>query len=814
MRLLELVDDLLNDVAYSARTLRKTPTFAITAVLTIALGIGASTAIFSVANAVLLRPLPYKNAGGLVLTSELSNACFFDLRAGAATAFDDLAAVMVFRAVVPREDGTAERISKGLVTTNFFHMLGAHVRFGRDFNEADGQPNGPPPPPFPPPQGDVAILSHEYFQRRYGGDPAILGREMLGATRPGPRIVGVLEPGFKLILPLHAHVGSQPSPDVWIANNRGYDQAHRGELMLKVIGSLEAGVTLARAQSEVDRVAAAWRPDPIDVRLEPWHKTLVAEVRPAILALMGAVTFLLLIACANAANLLLLRTSLRERELAMRVALGARTGRITRQILAEAALLCCLGTMLGVALAELGIRELLALAPPNLPRLESTSIDWRVLAFAAFAGLFESVLLGALPGLRVSRPDVMQILRSAGRSAQLGAGSLLRSSVVIAEVALAFVLLVGSGLMFRSFLELLHVDPGYDPRGLLTFLTIGDAQGFQQPERRRAFLHDLQDRLRAIPGVQSVGAAVALPLHANVAPHGIRWSTEQLPADPSRTVDLPTVLPGYFETLHARIIEGRVFTDTDNAAGRNVAVIDRSLAIRAFPNQTALGKRICVNIPGPVCLEVIGVIEHQRLHSLADPGREQIFMPDGFWGVGISRHWALRTSGDPTKYATAVRAEIAKFAPGRLAITEFETMDTTLDRAQATTRFHLLLIGLFATIAALLASLGLYGVVSSAVRQRTAEIGLRMALGAQPGGIFKLIMRQGFVLSVAGITIGLLAAIVLTRIMQSMLVGVAPTDPATFVTMVLIFLTVTAVACWVPARRASALDPMIALREE
>jgi putative ABC transport system permease protein len=812
-RRLNLIDDLVKDLAYAGRVLRKAPVFATTAVVTIALGIGASTAIFSVTNAVLLRPLPYKNPDRLVLASDLlSNAYFFDLRKGTGAALEDMAAVMVFRAVVPLEDGTAERISKGLATTNFFHTIGAHIVFGRDFTEADGQPRGQPPPPFPPPQGAVAILSYGYFQRRYAANPAVLGRQMPGTGGAGPRIVGVLEPGFKLFLP--ARIGPQPSPDVWIANDRGYDEPNRGGLMLQVIAALKPGVTLDRAQSQIDRVEETWGSDRPHIQLESWHKALVAEVRPALLALTGAVIFLLLIACANVANLLLVRVSSRERELAVRAALGARAGRLIRQMLAEALLLCCLGTLVGVGVAWLAMRELLRLAPANLPRLESTSIDWRVLAFTALAGIAESAILGALPGWRAARPDVMQMLRGAGRATHASTGGLLRSAVVIAEVVLSFVLLVGSGLMFRSFLELRRVNPGYDPHGLLTFLTVGDAQGFQQPQRRLAFLRELEDRLRAIPGVQSVGAATGLPLHGAGPALGIQWSTQQMPADPNRTADFPTVLPGYFETLRSRTLEGRPFTEADNASGRPVAVIDQSLAVNAFPKQSALGKRICVYIPDPTWLEVIGVVEHQRLGSLADPGRGQIFLTDGFWGIGISRHWALRTIGNPAKYAASVRAEVAKFAPGRLAVTEMQTMDTTVDQAQANTRFHLLLIGAFAGIAALLAGVGLYGVLASVVRQRTAEIGVRMALGAAPSGVFKLVIGQGLALSAGGIAIGCAAAVGLTRVMTSMLVGVKPTDPATFAAMTLFFFLVAAIACWAPARRAAGLDPAASLREE
>ncbi|HLY20151.1 MAG TPA: ABC transporter permease [Bryobacteraceae bacterium] len=803
---------MLQDLTYAARILRKAPAFGVTAVVTIALGVGAAAVVFSVTSAVLLRPLPYKNSGRLVVANDLlSNACFYDLRDGARAALEDIAAVMVFRAIVPREDGAAERISKGFVTTNFFRMLGVHTLLGRGFMDADGLPHGRPPPPWPPPQGSVAILSHDYFMRRYGGNPAVLGHYMPGPeAAPGPQIIGVLQPGFKLYLP--GQPVPQPGADVWIPNDRGYDEANRGGLMLLVTGVLRPGVTLARAQSQVDRVSAAWGSDRPSVRLESWHEVLVGEFRPALLALMGAVLFLLLIACANVANLLLVRASVRERELAVRTALGARAWRIARQLLAEAFLVCALGTLSGVGLAWVGIRELLKLTP-GLPRLDTVSIDWRVLAFAALAGIVETVILGSLPGWRASRPDILRMLRAAGGTAHQ-AGRKLPSAVVVAEVALSFVLLVGAGLMFRSFLELRRVRLGYDPHGVLTFLAIGDAQGFQEPPRRLAFLRELQDRLRAIPGVRGVGAALGLPLHVAGPGNGIQWSTAQMPPDAARTADLPTVLPGYFETLHSRIVQGRTFTKADNAAARNLAVIDESLAAKAFPGQSALGKRIAVAIPDPTWLEVIGVVEHQRLSSLADPGRDQIFMMDGFWGMGISRHWALRTAGDPSQYAAAVRAAVAQAAPGRLAITEMQTMDAAVRRAQAATRFQLLLIGLFAAIAALLAGVGLYGVLSSAVRRRTAEIGIRMALGAPPARIFRLVIGEGLALSSLGIVIGLAAAFALTRGIAGMLVGITPTDPATFAVIVAFFLVVAAAACWLPASRAAGLDPAASLREE
>jgi len=437
-----------------------------------------------------------------------------------------------------------------------------------------------------------------------------------------------------------------------------------------------------------------------------------------------------------------------------------------------------------------------------------------VLAFAALAGLLESAILAAMLAWRAARPDVMDALRYGGHTGGLAVGRVLRDGVVVVEVALSFVLLIGSGLMFRSFLELRSVHTGYDPHGLLTFLLVGDARGFQQPERRLPFLRELQDRLRAIPGVESVGASVALPLAGRQMVSGLQWGSEESRANPAWRADLSTVLPGYFETLRTPLIAGRTFTGDDNAPGRNLAIVDEALAAKAFPHQPAIGKRIFVNLPNPVWLEVIGVVAHQHQASLAASGREQIYLTDGFFGIGISRHWALRTVGDPAKYADAVRAEVAKFAPGRLAVTEMQTMDTTVDRAQSGTRFQFLLMSVFAAIAALLAAVGLYGVLSSVVRQRMPEIGVRMALGAAPSGIFKMVVGRGLLLSAVGVAGGSVAALALTRVMSSMLVGVTATDPATFAAIAGLFLSIAAVASWAPARRAAALDPTTTLRLE
>ena len=425
------------------------------------------------------------------------------------------------------------------------------------------------------------------------------------------------------------------------------------------------------------------------------------------------------------------------------------------------------------------------------------------LAAAAFFGLTPAWSAFAL--------DVMSALRGSSRTAGLSRGGALRNIVVVAEVALCFVLLIGSGLMFRSFLELQRINPGYDPAHLLTFQMLGGRQG--PPAQRAANTREIQERLHAIPGVQSVTASFPFPLAGDFST--IRWGTEDALADNSKyqAVDWQLVRPGYFETLRTPILEGRTFSDADNDPSRNVVVIDQFLAEKAFPHQSAVGKRILIRVrtPEPEFVEIIGVVAHQRLTSLAEPGREQVFFTDGFLGFGAPK-WALRTSGDPAPYAALVRAQMAKTDP-TLLVTDVAPMETLVSRAQAHTRFTLLLIGVFAVIAALLVAVGLYGVLSTVVRQRTAEIGVRMALGAAPGRILGLVVGHGLRLSAAGIGVGLVAALALTRLMTTMLVGVKPTDPLTFGTMAIVFFVLAAISSWLPARRAAALDPTVALRE-
>jgi putative ABC transport system permease protein len=830
---------MLTDFFYAFRTLRKSPIFTITVVVTIALAIGASTAIFSVTNGVLLRRLPYKDPERLVLTASdmqkrnvkdfpVSNVDFLDLRNGAKNNFEDFAAVQTFRITLPGLDGTPERVRFASVSTNFFQMMGGSIVAGRDFQETDGTPQPPPPNAGtsnapaangPPPLPTFVILSNEYFQQRFGGDRSIVGKPLpvSAAFGPPPIIVGVVAPGFELLFPPKANIEQFPS--VWIAARIPYDAANRNNVQWRVIARLKPGATIGQAQAEAETIAQKIREENTIARtagqvfrLVPLKQHLVDEVRPAILTLMGAVVFLLLIACANVANLMLVRAASRERELAVRAALGAGWWQLVRQTLAEAIVIAGLGTLIGVGLAYLGIRELLAIAPENLPRLNAIGIDLKVLGFAVVAGLLSAALFGVVPALRTAKPNLMETLRAAGRTSALGAAG-LRNAVVVVEVALAFVLLIGSGLMLRTFLNIQRVNLGFDPHGLLTFQLLGNIGN--TPQEAANFKRQLRDQLNAIPGVRSVTASFPLPLAGGFSP--VRWGGVEAQTDPSKfqAADLQIVLPGYFEAMGTTVLAGRTFTQDDSTPDKNLLVIDQALAAKAFPNESAVGKRILFRVRTPEAQwgEIIGVVAHQRNTSLIEPGREQLYVTDGYVNHRAASWWSVRTDGDPSAIAGAVR-EVVKKAGSETFINQMQPMNTLVVQAQAQTRFSLLLIAVFSTIAALLASVGLYGVLATAVRQRTAEIGVRMALGAAPSRIFRLMVGKGLYLSVIGIAIGLIAAFALTRVLASMLVEVKPTDPVTFVSVALVFLVIAVLASWLPALRASRLDPTTALRQE
>ncbi len=833
---------LLSDFRIALRMLGKNPVFALTAVVTIGLGLAAAITIFSVVDAVLIQPLPHRDPDRLVIVRgdmvkravkdfPFSDADFMDLRNGTKSSLEQLAVVRTVRQPVPLPDGTSEQVRVGIVSPNFFTLLGGGIVAGRDFEAKDGEPLPPPPPPLPgqveatpapaqPPPPPPAIVSHEYWQRRLGGEAGAIGRPLFPQ---GPVIVGVLASGFELNFPPSAAI--ERKVDFWVPARLNYDNAARNQVAWRVIGRLRPGQTIDAAQASTDQVIR-------DIRrqyaiketagfaafVRPMHLHLVDAVRPAVIALMGAVIFLLLIACANVANLLLVRASLRDREYAIRTALGGGWWDLVRQALAEVTLLAALGTSLGLGIAWVALRQLLRFAPADLPRLDTVRIDGNVLVFSILMGLAAAAVFGIVPILRLARPDMAQVLRADGRGPSFGGRNVMRTALVITEIALCFVLLTGSGLMLRSFLALQRVDPGFRPEGVLA-VEVGGLRG-RTPQERDALQNQIRQALSALPGVTAVSATFPVPLGGNYSP--IRWGTEQALSDPSKfqAADLQVVLPGYFETMGSRLIEGRTFTAQDSSLDRKLAIIDQPLARKAFGAESAIGKRILVRVrsPEPEWVEVVGVVAHQANTSLAEPGREQIYVPDAFVGFGQASIWTLRTrvsgdgSADNLQLPPQIREALRKI-DSRALILRAVTMNTLVRQAQSATRFQLLLISLFAGVAALLAAVGLYGVLSTVVRQRSAEIGLRMALGASSTKVFLLIVGQGLRWGAAGVLIGALASMGLTRMMTTMLVGVEPTDPSTLVFTAMAFLAIAFAAAWIPARRAAKFEPMGAMRD-
>jgi len=835
------MQSLLKDVAYAWRTLRSNPAFSLTAIITLALGIGASTAIFSVVNAVLLRPLPYGDAGRLTLIwgdmvkRDVKDFPFPpgdlpDLRQQA-TLFQEMGGVGTFKQPLVGDGGEPEQVNVAGVTENMLTVLRARILLGRNFNASDATPLPPPPqaaPGAPPPAPAVGpdgqpplvaswILSYGFWQRRYGGDRNVIGK-MVDVGNGRAEIIGVLAPEFELLFPPSTDV--ERNPDIYTALRIDFATASRTNVFLRMVGRLKPGVTMPQAQQQLDNIAADLRrrfpikeAAGLHIRAEWMRDDLVADVRPAIIALMGAVSFVLLIACANVANLMLVRAASRERELAVRSALGGTRWGLIRQMLTESMLVAILGALVGFGLAQAGIKLLLVLAPENLPRLESVSADPSVLVFTILAGIVSAAAFGIVPALRASRPDLADILRSAGRTGGLARGRRIRNAVVTAEVALSFVLLIGCGLMLRSFIALQHVDPGYDPKGLLTFFAVSGRPG--GPDVQAGIIRQLAERLRSVPGVTGVTAASPLPLDGGIV--NARWGTEAAVTDPSKfqQSNVHIVLPGYFKVMRSKFLEGRDFTEADNNPNAVLAIIDRNFAAKAFPGQSAIGKRLYVRVRSndPEWFEVIGVVDRERHETLAADSREAMFLTDGLFGHGAVARWVVRTSGDPNALVPTIRSAIREL-DRQMPVSEVQPMTAFVDRAMASTRFALALIATFAAIAVVLAAVGLYGVLSTVVRQRTAEIGVRMAFGANTSSIFQLVIGHGLRLSAIGIALGAVGALALTRGMKTMLVGVRPTDPLTFVAIGVLFMAVAAVSSWIPARRAAGLDPNVALREE
>jgi putative ABC transport system permease protein len=832
MRSRERFEQRWKDMTFALRALRNSPIFALTAILTIALGIGATTAIFSVVNSVLLRPLPYADPDRLAFI-------WMDIRARGVPdspippgdlpdlieqvpAFNGIAGLVIQgRAPFIGNDARPEMIVTAHVTPNFFSVLGTRIALGRNFISTDGDlpalPAGQDSSQIPARLPEMTILSDAFWRSHFSADSSVIGKTVRVNDRDA-LIIGVTPPSFQL---LYKSSGAAFGPPVmYQAQRTDYSTASRNTTSYTMIGRLRSGGTWAEAQHQLDGLSAdlmrrfpIYRGGNIHLRPAPFTSDITKTVRPRILALMGAVCFVLLIACANVANLLLVRASLREREFAVRAAIGGTRSRLLQQMLIESATLGLLGATFGLVLARLGIALLLAIAPANVPRLDTVGIDLRVLTFAVVAALASSLVFGVIPALRASNPDLAMTLRSGGRSMSTGRGARLRQGVVVFEVALSFVLLVGSGLMIRSFIALGNVNPGFDPDHVLTFGAFNNQ--LRSPGEVHAFTDQLQARLRAIPGVVDVTASNPVPLDGSEP--GVRWGPTAAADDPSfyRTGTMLIVRPNFFSVMKAKFLAGGTFTAGDNVFGTTAIVIDDVAAARAYPGMPLndiIGKPVLMGDAQP--FRVVGIVAHMQQRSLDDP-REALYRPDQASRLYATPFWEIRTSGDPSGIIPEVRRAVGDVSAS-VVLAYVNPLSDNVGRAMASTRFSLVLVMVFGAIAALLAAIGLYGVVATTVRERQSEIGIRLALGATSESIMRLILRRGLVLSGVGVVIGVAGALALTRVMSSanMLFGVRPTDPTTYVAMAALFAIIAGCACWLPARAGMKLDPAVTLRSD
>lgn len=815
------------DLRYAIRSLARRPGFVAVAVLTLGLGIGANSAVFSVVNAVLLRPLPYDDPDRLTVMwtdfgpdlpqNWISGPEFVEMQEYA-TQFEDIA-VAAQTTVGLTGAGQPEEIQAGLASGGLFRLLRAQPALGRLLGPDDDTPAAPP----------VAVLDHGFWQRRFGGDPVVVG-QTITASGTTYTVVGVLPAGFRV---MHPDPTFPDVVDVWLplvpVFGQAYAEMNRGSHGLRGFGRMRPDVTIEQARSDMDRVARRiteiapdnYSGEGLGIVVLPLHGDLVEEVKPALLILLGAVGFVLLIACVNVANLQLVRAAGREREIAVRAALGAGRGRILRQLATESGVLALAGAAFGLLVAFGLVQGLVALAPEGLPRRDAIGVDFTVLLFTLGVGLLTGVLFGLAPAVHTWKLSLVHSLKEGARGAGSGVrGRRTRTGLVVAEMALALVLLVGAGLMIQSLRNLLQTDPGYRTEGLLTVRVALPSSRYDDPAAS-AFWDRILERVRALPGVTSASMISHLPLSRSY------WSgttavdrSDAVESDPRFPfpfieADRRMVGPGYFETMGVEVVSGRAFTPADVDGAPLVAMVDEEFARRFWPNEPAVGRRIAVSFGDdgqPEWRDVVGVVRHSRHYGLESVGREQVYMPYPQFTPNTA-YLAVRTTGDPEALIATVRGEVWALDPEQ-PISDVRTMTERVAAAVAAPRFDLLLLGTFAAIALVLAAVGIYGVISYSVGQRTHEIGVRMALGANREDVRTLVLRQGMLVALGGVAIGLAAALALTRLLGSLLFGVSPTDPVTYAVVAVILSGVAAAACLVPAMRATKVEPVAVLREE
>ncbi len=807
------METLWQDLRYSLRALVRKPAFTLATVITLALGIGANTAIFSVINALLLRSLPYPDAGRLVMVTlndrggPIGNTSYADYTdwKERSRSFDQLSAIRSWGGTLTGQ-GEPEMIEGMRVSASYFRTLGISPALGRDFTAAEDRPD----------TRFVVILSHSLWQRRFNADPAVIGKPVV-LTGNTFTVVGVMPRGFEDFLAANFYQRAE----VWAP--LGYSPADpwacRGCQHLKAVGRVRSDVSLDQARAEMNAISEALvREHPQSypmpgITITRLQDDFVGALRPALFVLLGAVGFVLLIACANVANLLLARATERQREMAIRAALGASRGRIMRQLLTESVTLSMLGAGLGLLLSAWGTELLTALSPATMFKLQEVRMDGRVLGFTLAISILTGLLFGLAPALHAARPEVQLALSEGGRGSSGKGQRRLRGLLVVTEVALALVLLIGAGLLVRSFTRLLDVTPGFESGNLLTMMVPANGPRYEKDEQVRAFYQEAIKRIERLPGVEAAGIVSNLPLGGNMDKSGLHIEEKPLanPAD-APSAERYSISPDYLRAMRIPVLRGRGFTDQDGANAPLVALINQTLARQVWPNEDPIGKRIRLgSIENPL-RTIVGVVGDVNHYGLDTPPDLQAYVPHAQWTDSYML-FAVRTANDPTAIADAARREVWSVDKD-IPVYQVATMERLVASSVAQRRFTLVLLGVFAGVALLVAAIGIYSVMSYSVTNRTNEIGIRMALGAGAGDVFRLVVGQGMKLAAAGVATGLIAAFALTRLMTGLLFGVSASDPLTFAGVGLLLALVAFVACWIPARRATKVDPMTALRCE
>lgn len=800
------METLIKDLRYGVRSFLKRPGFSVIAVSTLALGIGATTAMFTVVNSVLLRPLRFPEAERIVLLESVnpqlgvmrSNVSVPDIAdwQKQSQSFEQIAAWVSSSWFLPN-DGETERVRATGVTPEFFPIFRTDPLHGRLFQPDDFQRGKEEP----------VVLSYAYWQRRYGGSTSVLNTQVMIGTEPST-IVGIMPAGFNY----------PDDTDMWWSRPLRTNEV-RDNRYMNAVARLKPNVSIEQAQAEMDTISErlaqsyAVTNSKWTTRVTQMQERLVGDLRPSLLILLGAVAFVLLIACANVANLLLARAAYRQQEIAVRTALGASRMRVVRQLLTESVLLSIVSGLIGLGLSIWLVKLLIAISPANSPRVDEIGIDMRVFGFTLGVTVLAGLLFGLFPALQTSRPNLNEMLKDSGRRGESGSRNRVGSLLIVSEIALSFVLLAGAGLLIKSFINLRQTSPGFNADNLLVMRLVLLWPKYKEAETRIQGYKQVIDSVKAIPGVQSAGAVLSLPMNGDTFRLGRSVIRQGRPMTPEEAVNARflTVTGDYFQTMQIPLKSGRLFTDQDNSQSPKVVIISERMARELWPNENPIGRSFQVWRDEKFSREVVGVVGDTKVDSVDKDTENQLYVPylqDSGWS---SLTLVVRTTGDAGAFAGSVREAIRTVDKG-IPTYNLRTMNDVVSIAAAPRRIPMLLLTAFAGVAMLLAMLGIYGVTSYYVTQRTHEIGVRMALGAQIGDVLKLVVRRAMWLAVIGIGIGIAGAVAVTRYLTTLLFGVKPIDSITFIGVAIMLAIVVLVACLVPARRAAKIDPLEALR--